>query len=114
MVKGYDPTQTDPAAILLDRFASLFTSPHLISLPEAQKHVFHWLSHSSYTANIYRSFRDISMRPTVKLVKKCNLSKGTFKDIADEYFPSSSSENEIRVCLNNVRNKVELKEHLDR
>ena len=37
-----------------------------------------------------------------------------FDDKPDENFPTSSNKDEIKVCLDNLKNKVELKEHLDR
>lgn len=54
MVKGYDPVQTDPAAILLDRMTSLFKSNHRITLQQAHAQVQVWLQKASYTSQMYK------------------------------------------------------------
>lgn len=56
MVRGYDPVQTDPAALLLDRIASLFKSGRKLTLTQAHSQVQVWLQKASYTSSIYKKF----------------------------------------------------------
>ena len=56
MVRGYDPVQNDPAALLLDRITSLFTSAHKLTLSQAHAQIQVWLQKASYTSSIYKKF----------------------------------------------------------
>jgi hypothetical protein len=114
MVKGFDPTKSDVAALLLNRLGELYRSDPHITLQDSEKYVRHWLQHSQHTSAIYNQFRTLSLAPKIRLIKKCYLPVGVFKDAADRYFPSHSNTEEVTICMNNISNKIELKEHLDR
>lgn len=92
MVKGYDPTQTDPALILLNSLIQLTQSQSQITLASSHDYLQHWLANSPYTAPLYASFQSLGMAPRVKLIKNCHLSQGQFKDVPDLHFPSTSTQ----------------------
>lgn len=114
MVKGYDPTKSDFSSLFMNYLFEIWNANPSISLSQSEKYVKYWLENSEYSSKIYQAFKAINIKPQIKLKKKCNLSKEQLIDEADEHFPTTSNEDEITMCLDNVRNKVELKEHLDR
>ena len=90
MVKGYDPTQTDASAFLLNYLFELRNKDPKIDLPYAEKLVRTWLDLSQYTSQIYRRFKHLHLRPTIKLRRNCGVSKEKIKDEPDLYFPTTS------------------------
>lgn len=83
MVKGYDPTQSDVSAFLLNYLFELRNKDPKMDLNYAQKLVRRWLSTSTYTSSIYQGFRDLDLKPKIKLRRKCGVSKEKIKDEPD-------------------------------
>ena len=83
MVKGYDPTKTDPSALIINHFFELWNSNPTLTLAQSQKYIIYWLEQSEYTSKLYAAFREISLKPQIKLKKRCPLEKGKFIDGPD-------------------------------
>ena len=75
MVKGYDPTTTDPSKIILEYLLRWSSSSNPLTLQQAQAYTKHWLKNSDSTAKVYQSFEGLDIqskrKPEIILRKSC-------------------------------------------
>ena len=110
MVKGLDPTQTDPTKYALDYIFGFMENPFRVSIDDAHKQILHWLKHSHSTSNIYQSFQDLDVKPIINLRSKCYSNFISWiPQQNDDTFPASQQGHEITLCMNRIKNKIELK-----
>lgn len=112
MVKGFDTTSSDFSKRVLDSLFSLF-DPHRVQLsPEkATSYIQEWLLSRTSTSEIYSQFEHLTMKPSIALHQQCPkpLFISSTPYDGDTYFGAYEEGATIHICLNNIRNKIELK-----
>lgn len=111
MVKGFDPTQSDPTTAFLNYLFAIFHKPSPLSPTYAAECAKKWIGDpTTKTSQLYLQLKDRPTKPKIIMQRHC--SKPLFSYLpsdGDEFFPAYQREEEIHLCLNNIQNKIELK-----